>query len=189
MGTTLGTRMATRKNPTPFVVAGLVLLGVLAAGFVLLSDRGSDDDNPSAGTPGVGACKADELADPGADHVPIPSYEVNPPSGGGHSPVAARPGIYTSGDVPPDGQLVHALEHGYVILWHRTDVDGKELAVLRDVTRRHARDVLLVPRKKMPVLVAATAWHRRLLCSKPDAAALEQFVTAYANQGPEKVPH
>ncbi|MGH9189498.1 MAG: DUF3105 domain-containing protein [Acidimicrobiales bacterium] len=180
--------MVTRKKPTPLVVAGLLLPGVLAVAFLVLSDRGSDDDKPNTGTPGAGACKADDLADPGADHVPIPSYEVNPPSGGDHSPVAARAGIYDSGDAPPDGQLVHALEHGYVILWHRT-VDGKDLAVLRDVTRRHARDVLFVPRRKMPVPVAATAWHQRLLCSEPDPAALEQFVTAYANQGPEKIPH
>ena len=46
-----------------------------------------------------------------------------------------------------------------------------------------------MPRASIDPLVAATAWHARLLCGAPDVATLERFVDRYVNQGPEKIPH
>ena len=121
--------------------------------------------------------------------MPNPTYEVNPPAGGNHTPQAASAGVFTAETAPPDGQLVHALEHGYVVLWHRPDIDEPSLAALRDVAGKHARDVLIVPRASLPTPVAATAWHARLGCGSVEADTMERFITTFANQGPEKVPH
>jgi hypothetical protein len=143
-----------------------------------------------------GACKYDTRtdSDAGTDRNHVTGdvrYEVDPPSGGNHSPSAASAGIFTLESKPPDPQIVHALEHGYVTIWYRPDLDTASLDELRAVTNRYNRDVLLVPRESLPgtTPVAATAWHRRLLCSQVDEAALEKFVSEYRNKGPEKVEH
>ena len=117
------------------------------------------------------------------------TYEVNPPSGGDHNPSASPPGIFTVDNTPPDAQIVHSLEHGYVTIWHRPDVDSATLDGLKGVSNKYPRDTLLVPRATLEQPVAATAWHRRLLCERPDTEALERFVKEYRNKGPEKVEH
>ena len=117
------------------------------------------------------------------------TYEVNPPSGGNHNPSASPPGIFTVDNTPPDAQIVHSLEHGYVTIWHRPDVDTATLDGLKGVTNKYPRDVLLVPRASLEQPVAATAWHRRLLCQRSDVEALERFVKEYRNKGPEKIEH
>lgn len=143
-----------------------------------------------------GACKYDSRTDDdagaGRNHVAGDiRYEVDPPSGGDHNPAAASAGIFTLESKPPDAQIVHALEHGYVTIWHRPDLDSRSLDDLRAVTNRYQRDVLLVPRESLPPTtpVAATAWHRRLICSEVDSEPLEKFVSEYRNKGPEKVEH
>ena len=38
----------------------------------------------------------------------------------------------------------------------------------------------------LPSALAATAWHRRLLCPDGASGPIGNFVTAFRNQGPEK---
>jgi Protein of unknown function (DUF3105) len=59
---------------------------------------------------------------------------------------------------------------------------------LRNVAGRFDDDVLVVPRASMPTPVAATAWHRRLLCPAFEQSAFDLFVRTYRDKGPEKVP-
>ena len=141
-----------------------------------------------------GACNYDTRTDSdagaGRNHITgNVTYEVDPPSGGNHNPSAAPPGVFTAETRPPDSQIVHSLEHGYVVIWHRPDIAPAQLDELRALAARYDRDVLLVPRESLSEPVAATAWHRRLLCSRTDIGALERFVTEYRNKGPEKVEH
>jgi hypothetical protein len=173
-------------------MGGIVALLALLTVTVMNSRRSNDAvvRKLEAG----GACtydtKSDSDSGPGRNHVNGDlTYDVNPPAGGNHNPVASQPGVYTAETKPPDAQIVHALEHGYVAIWYRPDVDAAQFEALRNLANKYDRDVLLVPRDSMSSPVAATAWHDRLLCSRPDAAALERFVTAYRNKGPEKVPH
>src|SRR5262245_59267371 len=53
---------------------------------------------------------------PGESHTP---YNSDPPTSGEHYPVPAQAGFYT--EALPDEQLVHNLEHGYVIIWYNCD--------------------------------------------------------------------
>jgi len=142
----------------------------------------------------AGSCNYDTKADSdrgaGSNHVSGDlRYSTDPPAGGNHNPSAAPAGISAPETRPPDGQLVHALEHGYVTIWYRPDLDTASLDGLRALVGRYPRDVLLVPRGSLPQPVAVTAWHRRLLCPQTDLKATELFVTAYRNKGPEKIPH
>ena len=136
-------------------------------------------------------CTVDSQSDTGQKHVPAATYTVNPPAGGDHDPVPSPAGFYTEANVPTDGHLVHSLEHGFVVLWYRPGgVTPATLDGLRDLAGRY-KWVLVVPRPSLPASLAATAWHRRLLCPDPAAALAAQgpignFVAAFRNQGPEK---
>jgi hypothetical protein len=172
-------------------VAGGVALVLLVVGFLVVSNN-KDRAKEAAGFE-TGSCDFDRKSDGdaglGQNHVANPTYKVDPPAGGDHLSTAAPAGVYTAENTPPDGQLVHSLEHGYVIIWYRPDLPAPDLAALQELTQRHTRDVLLVPRASLGQPVAATAWHARLLCGGPDVASLERFVDQYVNKGPEKVSH
>jgi len=183
-------RKATRTRA--LIAGGLVAVLALLAITIVNSRR--SNDRVVSDVEASGACKYDSRNDrdggAGQNHVNGDiTYDVDPPAGGDHNPSPSPAGIFTMANTPPDANIVHSLEHGYVTLWHRPDLDSAGLDQLRELARRYDRDVLLAPRASLPVPVAATAWHRRLLCERPDVASLERFVTAYRNKGPEKIPH
>lgn len=174
------------------MLAGAVLLVVGVVAAVVVSNRKASDKTISRLE--AGGCAFDRRADrddgAGRNHIPDPKYSVNPPAGGNHLPQAASAGNFGAENTPPDGQIVHAMEHGYIVLWYKPDLPADAFSRLRgDVFAKHDRDVLLVPRPSLPKPVAATAWGARLLCDQVDVAALDLFVTEFVNKGPEKVPH
>lgn len=176
--------------------AALARFGVLGAfvaaglGVILLnvnSDRQAKEDLKQMT---ARSCDADTKTDPGQQHVQSPTYTIDPPAGGSHLETSAAAGNYAVGQAPPDGQLVHSLEHGYVVLWYNPDkVKGAQLADVQAAAKAFERDTLVVPRTTMKVPVAATAWNRRLLCAKVEGDSLRTFISEYRNKGPEKVPH
>lgn len=63
-----------------------------------------------------------KVADLGRKHVPINEkveYNSNPPTSGPHYEDWIRSGVYT--EIKDDGNLVHSLEHGYVIMSYNCD--------------------------------------------------------------------
>lgn len=145
-------------------------------------------------------CSVDTRTDKGHAHGPATSYTLDPPAGGDHDPVPAPAGFYDTTNVPSDGHLVHSLEHGFVVVWYRSppgsEAGGSPIGVsagtvdwLRELARRHPW-VIVAPRFPMPAAeLAATAWHRRLLC--PDGIGgvdkvITTFVTTFRDKGPEK---
>ena len=172
------------------VAAGLAVAAIAAVAAYVVFDRRGDAELRDALT--SGGCSVDDKADPtappGQNHVQRPGYEVEPPAGGNHLASVARSGVYRGQDVPPDGQLVHALEHGYVIAWHRPDISAEDRKALEDFEAEHDGDVLVVERPRLPVPVAATAWNNRLLCPSLDEQALERFFDEHVGNGPEDVP-
>ncbi len=173
------------------LVAAGVVAAIVVVGFVIVSDRRERDQE--AAQVQTDSCRFDRKSDNDGglnnNHVPNPTYQVNPPAGGDHTPQAAGAGIFTDANTPSDGQIVHAMEHGYIVIWHRPDLDEPTLASLRELVGRHARDVLMVPRASIETPVAATAWHARLLCDQPEVDTIERFINTFVNRGPERVPH
>ena len=168
-----------------------MVIGTGALGLNVLAQRRNDQRLDAALT--SGSCRADGTSDrdsgTGRNHVTSPSFNVNPPAGGDHTVQAASAGEFTATNVPADGPIVHALEHGYVTVWYRPDIPGETLEKLRRLRNDFERDLLLIPRPSLPVAVAATAWHHRLLCDTAETEPLGRFVGAYRNKGPERVPH
>lgn len=182
-------RRARRRRAlrTRFIVGAVA---VLAAGGLLFnwaSDRRQSQRLISSLE--AGSCDFDRDTDPGRDHIASPTFRVDPPSGGDHLAAPASAGTYQVGNVPGDGNLVHSLEHGFVILWHRPDVADAQLDQLLGVAEPYERDVLVVPRASLPTAVAATAWHKRLQCPSLEPDVLSRFVEEFRNDGPEDVPH
>jgi hypothetical protein len=179
-----------RRNIRLGAVVLVLLLSVV--GFTLVRRSGSSSDGAPKLSGALqasleqGGCTVDSQTDKGQAHVKAPTYSVNPPAGGDHDPVPSTAGFYDMGNVPSDGHLVHSLEHGFVVVWYRPEgVTQASLDGLRDLAGRH-RWVLVVPRPSLPSALAATAWHRRLLCPDGAAGPIGNFVTAFRNQGPEK---
>ena len=172
------------------IAGGLVVAGVAAVAAYVVVDRRNDAELREALT--AGTCSLDTETDPtaaaGRNHVPSPSYAVDPPAGGDHLASAARAGVYSGTSVPTDGALVHSLEHGYVIAWHQPDLPAEQQDQLADFAAEHRGDVIVAERAGMDVPVAATAWGQRLLCEQVEPEALERFFEERVGDGPEDVP-
>ena len=172
------------------VTGAFVLVGLAIIGGVVALDRREDAQLRAALT--AGSCDVDTRTDQtgpaGQNHVPSPSYQVNPPAGGDHLASAARAGSYSDGSVPEDGLLVHSLEHGYVIAWHQPDLPEDQMAQLDAFQRQHDDDVIVAERSDLPVPVAATAWGQRLLCQQVETGPLNRFFDEHVGNGPEDVP-
>lgn len=172
------------------MAGGAVLVALAVIAIVVIGNRRASERTISRLE--AGACSFDRDSDSdegqGRNHVSgSPTYRVNPPAGGNHLVTAAAARVYDQ-QVPPDGQIVHAMEHGDVVLWHRPDIPGAVLDELRDLANTYSGDVLVVPRASLDTPVAATAWHRRLLCPNFERAATDLFIRSYRDKGPEKVP-
>ncbi len=172
------------------VNVGLATAVVAAVGAYVVLDRRGDAELREALT--SGSCEVDTDTDPtaprGQNHVPSPGYAVNPPAGGNHLASAARAGVYNGAGVPAEGQLVHSLEHGYVIAWHQPDLPAEQLTQLEQYAAEHEGDVIVAERPALPVPVAATAWGERLLCEQVEPDALDRFFDEHVGNGPEDVP-
>jgi hypothetical protein len=167
------------------VVAGIVIFAAASG-----SGGGGDASVDTQLTAGAGSCTVDQKFDGTAanqgNHLPNPTYQVDPPDGGPHTPAAAPPGFYTAADKPTDGLLVHSQEHGFVVLWYRPGLSEEKMAQLTELSDQHGRELLLVPRPSLRGEVAVTAWHHRLLCGELVPAKVTLFTRTYVDKGPEK---
>ena len=111
---------------------------------------------------------------------------VDPPAGGARSKDPAPPGFHRGKDIPSDGELVRAMERGFVVLWFKPGLSADKMKQVEALSDRFGRELIVVERPSLTDDVAVTAWHKRMLCSElaPDRVAI--FTNAYKDQGPEK---
>lgn len=130
-----------------------------------------------------------QLGDP---HEP---YNSDPPTSGPHAPPIGA-GFYD--EAPPDENLVHNLEHGYVILWYNcTGLDETGCQTLktqiRDVMDRakpvvigtDVKKLIAVPRPSMEARIALTSWGRIDKLTTFNETEIMEFVRDFRNQAPE----
>ncbi len=178
------------------VIIGVVIITVviLGGGLWLLSAQGAKEQaklrQPLAG---------EAITSQGANHVPEGTkeeYSTNPPTSGPHYANSQPAGIY---DKPvPDGNLIHSMEHGAVILWFKPSgntnnqpAEGDELDVERlkqifssvSVSKK-----IMVPRDSLDVPIALTSWGRLLKLQTIDEGQIKNFMETNENRGPEKAP-
>ena len=126
-------------------------------------------------------------------------YKQNPPNSGKHYAVPAEDGLY-NGEAPPDTALVHALEHGRVIVWAKPSLPREDRQQLRALFDEDTYQMIVVQRSDMPYQLAATAWSRdptplgtgrTLACPRwSDGVidALRAFRDEHRSNGPEPIP-
>ena len=113
------------------------------------------------------------------------SFNSHFPLSGPHHPVPTEPGFYDF--TQPPIQLVHALEHGHIVIYYdKPSADA--LDTLRRWVDQYSGPWDGVVVTKMPRLgerIELTAWTRRLGLPKFDAATVAAFIDAFRGRGPE----
>jgi hypothetical protein len=130
-----------------------------------------------------------QMEDEGRGHLnpgdAIPAYKSNPPTSGTHNPSWYPAGVYdNNADVT---QLIHSLEHGYVILYYNGISQG-EIDQLVNIQRSDPFKMIVAPYTNMPYKVAITAWARLQTCDGVNEQAIRSFTAQFRNQGPEQAP-
>lgn len=132
--------------------------------------------------------QVEEQPSRGEEHVPdgTPVAESKDfPTSGPHWPTPTKAGFYE--DPQPKGALIHALEHGLVVVYY-DDPGFTALSTLQrwsdDLAGRWS-GLIAVPHEGLGQEVVLTAWRRRLDLPEFDQAALAAFLDAYSGRGPE----
>lgn len=186
-----------------FLIGGAIILAVIILGWLLyLSTR------PLPGT---------KIEDLGRGHVEIGTevkYNSNPPTSGEHYEDWVRAGIYS--EVKDDRNLVHSLEHGYVIMNYKCNLgnqgnqgdteatasaEASESAVaardqpecderrtkLEEIyNKKGKKKLIVIARSDLDTNFALTAWNYLDKFDLFDAKRIEKFIDAHKDNGPER---
>lgn len=150
-----------------------------------------------------------KIADLGREHVPLGTvveYNSNPPTSGKHYADWVRAGVY---DNPRDDRnLVHSLEHGYVILSYKCNSpSGARSEKLEEATgggevdeecnqrkeqlsqiynKKGKRKLIIVPRPNLETNFTLTAWTYLDKFDEFYGMRIEKFIDAHRDNGPER---
>jgi Protein of unknown function (DUF3105) len=215
---------AARKRLIGIVVAAILALGIVAALAAVLLAGGDDDDGGGNGEVGgarisypdggtipdqqegdlkaamaAAGCKDETLTAEGAgEHTNDPNekikYASEPPSIGRHYQVPPEDDIYE--EAPPAEHVVHALEHGRIVIWLRPDLSDEQRAQFKALYEEDPYHVIMVPRQELKQPFAVTAWvapdvGHTLRCKELNDDswdAIRAFKEQYRDKGPEFVP-
>lgn len=183
-------RAARKRNLITMAVLVLVLAGV---GMLIFREQQKRNQpiGAAAAEAGCSEVQTPELQD--ADHIAEGSshapYSSDPPTSGPHYEQPADPSFY-----PPDGgvaaeQLVHNLEHGFIVIWYRPDASEQTLDDLRDIVDQQPTATIANPYGGIPdgANYVLTAWGAMQSCEKVSQEVIDNFRREFQGQGPEKV--
>lgn len=146
------------------------------------------------------------MTDMGRKHVPAGSLQNSQgdmATSGDHYGEWTRAGVY---ETPlDDGNLIHSLEHGYVILSYKCAVlDSRTEAtesgeqgsdeqcedtknqLVKIYEKKGKRKLIIVPRPQMDTKITLYAWNYLLKLDQFDEEKIVQFIDTYRDQGPER---
>lgn len=164
------------RRTRQLTIAGVLILAVAIAGWAVWA---STRPKPGVAYPSQGAVHV-------ARGAPHPPYNSNPPTSGWHDPSPAPWGYYPNEIA--DEILVHNLEHGGVWISYRDPKDQEVADKLFDLSKRFPKKVIITQRQKNDSRIAVAAWTRLLKLDRYDERAIVDFIKAYRNRGPERVP-
>jgi uncharacterized protein DUF3105 len=178
-------RRKPQKNNMPLIIGGSVLLVIILVAAGLALSRGSAAQ--------IGQ-QIEAVDPPPSQHInnvtdPHPTYTTNPPTFGYHYVNPAGAGIYL--EPLPDEITVHNLEHGFVIIHYRQDLDQATVTQLTSLARELQQQnacILMEPRAtdKLEGPIALTAWNWLLKLPSYDPDSIRAFFRAHVGHGPEQ---
>ena len=142
--------------------------------------------------------------DLGRKHVTVGSLatpSADLATSGDHYAEWTKAGVY---DTPQnDGNLIHSMEHGYVILSYKCKVKSEKLEeatvsaedagcqelldqLAKVYEKKGKRKLIVVPRPQMDTRITLTAWDYIDKLGSFDSERIEKFIDAYRDQGPER---
>ena len=171
-------------------------LGVLAAGLIVAGGvfwfLNAKDEGAflAAAAEGEGRLADQVIRNPdrGRGHGQpgaVYAYGTDFPTSGQHDPTPTQPGVYRVPQRP--GQLVHALEHGNIVVYY-DEPPADALAALEDWASLYdgAWDgLVLTPKDGLGSVLVMTAWTRTLRFEAFDPGLAAAFIDAYRGRGPE----
>jgi len=107
------------------------------------------------------------------------------PTSGPHSPVWTKPGVYS--ELPPDVELVHALEHGNIVIYYDQlpEDDFDMLESWAGLYQGQWSGIVVTRRPGLGSEVVLTAWTKLFRQKTFDASAAAVFIDKYRGRGPE----
>jgi hypothetical protein len=186
-------RRKQRQQRTLWIGGGIAAAVIVIALLVVASGAlNAPAPQVAQAANGSATCSAVQtFAEQSRDHIspgqPHPPYNSNPPTSGWHWANPQDWGIYTAQQFQE--QLVHNLEHGGIVIQYN-GLSAADVQRLTDFVKRDAYHLILAPYPALPSSekVAATAWTHLLTCDGVNEAALQSFVNAFRDKGPELVP-
>lgn len=120
------------------------------------------------------------------------NYQTDPPTSGNHWGGATPPAFYAPGQneayVLPE-RLVHALEHGNVVVYYDPAIiTADQQDRLKALARKWPGGwdgVVVVPRTDSANPIILTAWEYSLKLTSWDEGRINDFVREFAGRGPE----
>ena len=154
-----------------------------------------------------------KFPDEGRDHIEVGKavdYKTNPPTSGKHYADWLRTGVYS--ESRDDRNLVHSLEHGYIIMSYNCDKslqssvssgDATDSAMLSENFRsddchklvddlikifekKDLKKLIIIPRSNLDSRIALTAWNYLDKFNEFDQSRIEKFIDAHRDMGPER---
>jgi hypothetical protein len=183
----------------PTILVGLLLLaGVLVVYVTFFMGGGGNGGDGGDGTaPRVIPddpllADAESFESNGIDHVSQSTdidYERMPALSGPHYSRAAGPGFYE--EMPAMGNLVHSLEHGYIVIYY-------DPGAITPEARAHMENLTSTYTERWESVIAApnpnadpaapyvlTAWQVQLQMDEYDRDTVDAFSDAFRGRGPE----
>lgn len=188
-----GRRPKKKTNYTPWIIGGLVLIGLIAfpqiqRQYKLRTATGEFAQLIRQGSGDVRKLQV-RHRDLGRTHVPFGSditYNSTPPTTGPHYGSWINPGYYVDEQEPK--QLVHSLEHGHVVAYYGEGISEEDKDVLIDWTgdfRNQWAGFIAAPFENAGDGVILTAWRHTLQLDKFDPAIAAAFIDRHRGRGPE----
>jgi hypothetical protein len=140
---------------------------------------------------GLGTPMPDEGNTHVGDGEPI-TYKNYPPSSGTHYNSPSDAGFYDT--TLAEGNFVHSLEHGYIVLYYKPDIPAATKQQLKDLMTQLPNGkygkvkLVIVPYTNMSTPLAIAAWDRLLLLKSFNADEVKTFYQQWVDKGPEDVP-
>lgn len=172
-----------------FLILGIVVLAIGAFLFWLFTAS-------SKPLPGQ------KMTDMGRKHVPAGSLqnaEGDMVTSGDHYADWTRAGVY---ETPlDDGNLIHSLEHGYIVMSYKCSDNSAEASQSAKpdsqcedtknqlgsiYEKKGKRKLIIVPRPQMDTKITLYAWNYLLKLDQFDEEKIVQFIETYRDQGPER---